>query len=110
LLLKIQHLENQPTKVVEVIKEVPVEKVVIQEKIVEVPIEVIKEIVIEKDNSTDKSKIEALQNTIGKLREDNIEKEKKITKLEQTIKEIQSIQNKQAVYLRGSNLDDKLYK
>ncbi len=107
-------METQPPMV----KEVPVDKVVIQEKIVEVtkeivkevPIEVVKEIVIEKENNIDKSKIEALQNTISKLREDNIEKEKKITKLEQTIKEIQSIQNKQAVYLRGSNLDDKLYK
>ena len=63
LLSKIQQLENQPPKVVEVIKEVPVDKVVIQEKIVEitkeVPIEVVKEVIIEKEvGGIDKSKMD----------------------------------------------------
>ena len=75
------------------------------EKIVEVVVE--KEIT---DNSL-KSKLDALQNTLAKVRQETLEKDKKIRELEQTIQEIQKFQdNKQAVYLKGSNLDDKLYK
>ena len=77
------------------------------------PIEKIVEVVIEKeitDNSL-KSKLDALQNTLAKVRQETLEKDKKIRELEQTIQEIQKFQdNKQAVYLKGSNLDDKLYK
>jgi hypothetical protein len=105
-------LENQPAKIVEVVKEVPVEKVVIQEKIVEVekPIEIIKEVVIEsKDDS--KTKLEALQQTVQKLKMDNIEKDKKIKEYEKTIQDIQKFQeDKKAMFMRGSNLDDNLYK
>ena len=71
------------------------------------------EVVVEKettDNSS-KSKLDALQNTLAKVRQETLEKDKKIKELEQTIQEIQNFQeNKQAVYLKGSNLDDKLYK
>ena len=71
------------------------------------------EVFIEKettDNLT-KSKLDALQNTLSKVRQETLEKDKKIKELEQTIQEIQKFQeNKQAVYLKGSNLDDKLYK
>jgi hypothetical protein len=71
------------------------------------------EVVVEKettDNSS-KSKLEALQNTLAKVRQETLEKDKKIKELEQTIQEIQKFQeNKQAVYLKGSNLDNKLYK
>ena len=77
------------------------------------PIEKIVEVVVEKeitDNSS-KSKLDALQNTLTKVRQETLEKDKKIRELEQTIQEIQKFQdNKQAVYLKGSNLDDKLYK
>lgn len=89
LLLKIQQLENKP------------------------PVEVIKEIVIEKESndSSLKPKMDALQNTLAKVRQETLDKDKKIKELEQTIKDIQKFQdNKQAVYLKGSNLDDKLYK
>jgi hypothetical protein len=71
------------------------------------------EVVVEKettDNSL-KSKLDALQNTLAKVRQETLEKDKKIKELEQTIQEIQKFQeNKQAVYLKGSNLDNKLYK
>ena len=71
------------------------------------------EVVVEKettDNSS-KSKLDALQNTLAKVRQETLEKDKKIKELEQTIQEIQKFQeNKQAVYLKGSNLDNKLYK
>ena len=71
------------------------------------------EVVVEKeimDNSL-KSKLDALQKTLAKARQETLEKDKKIKELEQTIQEIQKFQeNKQAVYLKGSNLDDKLYK
>jgi len=77
------------------------------------PVEKIVELVVEKeitDNSL-KSKLEALQNTLTKVRQETLEKDKKIKELELTIQEIQKFQeNKQAVYLKGSNLDDKLYK
>ena len=116
LLSKIQQLENLPPKVVEVIKEVPVDKVVVQEKIVEVikeiPVEVVKEIIIEKEGDSNlKPKLDALQNTVQKLKQDNIEKDKLIREYEKTIEEIQKFQNEtKAMYLKGSNLDDKLYK
>lgn len=113
LLSKIQQLENQPPKVVEVVKEVPVDKVVIQEKIVEitkeVPIEVIKEVIIEKEvGGVDKSKMEALQNTLMKIRQENIEKDKIIKQYEKTIQDIQNMGDRKAVYLKGSNLDNTL--
>ena len=77
------------------------------------PVEKIVEVVVEKeitDNSLN-SKLDALQNTLTKVRQETLEKDKKIRELEQTIQEIQKFQdNKQAVYLKGSNLDDKLYK
>lgn len=98
-LLKIQELESRKPEVVEVIKEVPVE--------------VIKEIVIEKE-STDiglKSKLDAIQNTVQKLKLDNIEKDKKIKEYEKTIEDIQKFQtDRKAAFLKGSNLDDTLYK
>ena len=116
LLLKIQQLENQEPKTIEVIKEVPVEKVVIEEKIVEVvkevPVEIVKEVITEKQTTGDlQPKLDALQNTVHKLKQDNIEKDKKIREYEQTIQDIQKFQEeKKAMFLRGSNLDDKLYK
>ena len=98
-LLKIQELESRKPEVIEVIKEVPVE--------------VIKEIIIEKE-STDiglKSKLEAIQNTVQKLKQDNIEKDKKIREYEKTIEDIQKFQtDRKAAFLKGSNLDDTLYK
>jgi hypothetical protein len=98
-LLKIQELESRKPEVVEVIKEVPVE--------------VIKEIIIEKE-STDiglKSKLDAIQNTVQKLKLDNIEKDNKIREYEKTIEDIQKFQtDRKAAFLKGSNLDDTLYK
>jgi hypothetical protein len=96
LLSKIQELETKGPEVKEIIRE----------------IEVIKEIVIEKEgDSSLKPKLEALQSTVQKLKQDNIEKDKKIREYEQTIQDIQKFQEeKKARFLRGSNLDDKLYK
>jgi hypothetical protein len=134
LLLKIQEMENifqnEMSKKEQELDEIrqeldkqldrpPVEKivevVVEKEKIVEVVVEKEKivEVVVEKeitDNSL-KPKLDALQNTLTKIRQETLDKDKKIKELEQTIQEIQKFQdNKQAVYLKGSNLDDKLYK
>jgi hypothetical protein len=114
LLLKIQQLENQPSKIVEVIKEVPVEKIVVEEKVVEVikevPVEIVREVIVEKEIGGDlQPKLDALQNTLQKIRLDNIEKDKKIKEYEKTIQEIQKFQeDKKAVYLSGSNLNKKL--
>jgi hypothetical protein len=74
---------------------------------------VIKEVVVEKettDNSL-KPKLDALQNTVQKLKQDNIDKDKKIKEYEKTIEDIQKFNDdKRAMFLKGSNLDDKLYK
>jgi hypothetical protein len=96
LLSKIEELETKGPEVKEIIRE----------------IEVIKEIVIEKESDSSlKPKLEALQSTVQKLKQDNIEKDKKIREYEQTIQDIQKFQEeKKAMFLRGSNLDDKLYK
>jgi hypothetical protein len=98
-LSKIQELESRKPEVIEVIKEVSVE--------------VIKEIIIEKE-STDiglKSKLDAIQNTVQKLKQDNIEKDNKIREYEKTIEDIQKFQtDRKAAFLKGSNLDDTLYK
>jgi DNA repair exonuclease SbcCD ATPase subunit len=77
------------------------------------PVEKIVEVVVEKEstNNSLKPKLDALQTTLAKVRQETLEKDKKIRELEQTIQEIQKFQdNKQAVYFKGSNLDDKLYK
>jgi len=89
-------------KIIEVIKEV--------EKIVEVPVEVIKEVIIEKEvGGVDKSKLEALQSTIQKIRSENLEKDRLIKEYEKTIQEIQEFKDgKRAVYLSGSNLNKTL--
>jgi hypothetical protein len=56
-----------------------------------------------------KPKLDALQTTLAKVRQETLEKDKKIRELEQTIQDIQRLQeNKQAVYLNGSNLSNKL--
>jgi len=89
-------------KIVEVIKEV--------EKIVEVPVEVIREVIIEKEvEGVDKSKLDALQATIQKIRSENLEKDRLIKEYEKTIQEIQEFKDgKRAVYLSGSNLNKTL--
>jgi hypothetical protein len=97
LLLKIQELENQPPKIIETIKEIIVEK------------EVIKEVIIEGNDSKLKPKLEALQNTVQKLKLDNIEKDRTIKEYEKTIQDIQKFnEGTKAMYLKGSNLDNKL--
>ena len=114
--VKVEYIEIPVEKIVEVIKEVqtpPTEVEVIKYVDREVIKEVIKEIPIttEKENNDGllKSKIEALQNTVQKIRQDNLDKDKKIMELEKTIEDIQKFQeNKQAVYLNGSNLTKKL--
>jgi hypothetical protein len=110
LLLKIQQLEEMPAKVVEVIKEIPVDRVVIQEKPVEVIVE--KEVIREVEKTVfDNSKSQMLQETLQKIRAEGIEKDKRIKELEKQIDDIKQMDiQRGAVYLRGSNLNDTLYK
>lgn len=108
---KILELENKPSEVkeipVEVIKEVVIEKEIPVEVIKEVIVE--KEVVIEKDIGNVKSKMESLQNTLLKLKEDNIRKEKELQENKKLIEELKKLtEDKKAVYLRGSDLN-KLY-
>ena len=114
LLLKIQELENNfQDKMSKKEQELDELRQELDKQLDRPHVEKIVEVVVEKeitDNSL-KSKLDALQNTLTKVRQETLEKDKKIRELEQTIQEIQKFQdNKQAVYLKGSNLDDKLYK
>ena len=110
LLLKIQQLEDTPPRIVEVIKEVPVDRVVIQEKPVEVIVE--REVIREVEKTVvDNSKSQMLQETLQKIRGEGIEKDKRIKELEKQIDDIKQMDlQRGAVYLRGSNLNDTLYK
>ena len=73
------------------------------------PIEIIKEVVIEKPS--DDTNAKKLQETLVKLRQNILDKDNKIVELEGKISELMGLQEeKKALYLRGSNLDDKLYK
>jgi hypothetical protein len=92
LLSRIEELENQPPKIVEVIKEV--EKVVEVEKIV---------------YTSDESKLQMLQTTLQTIRKELLDKNNRIKELEKIINEFNSfVQNKPALYHRGSNINDKL--
>lgn len=73
------------------------------------PVEIIKEVVIEKPS--DDTNAKKLQETLVKLRQNILDKDNKIVELEGKISELMGLQEeKKALYLRGSNLDDKLYK
>ena len=85
-------MENQPPKIVEVIKEV--EKVVEVEKIV---------------YTSDESKLQMLQTTLQTIRKELLDKNNRIKELEKIINEFNSfVQNKPALYHRGSNINEKL--
>ena len=116
LVAELERVRNRPPTTVEreVIKEVPVpyevvkEVEVIKEVTVEVPVEVVKEVLVEKQNSEDTQR---LQDTLAKIRQQNIDKDVKIKALEEEIATLKGLQQqKKAVYLKGSNLDDKLYR
>jgi histone H3/H4 len=75
------------------------------------PVEKIVEVVVEReipDNSL-KPKLDALQTTLSKVRQETLDKDEKIKELERTIQELKKTQeNRQAVYFQGSNLNNKL--
>lgn len=104
---KIFELENKPPE----IKEIPVEiiKEVIIEKIS--PVETIKEIIVEKHDETLKVKLDALQQTVMKLKQENIDKSDTISELKKKLEETKKYEEvKPAIYLQGSNLNNKLIK
>lgn len=132
----IKYIEIE--KPIEIIKEVEVIKEI--QVVKETPIEVIKyitddtktnELILElekikteklnlqeiidslKNNNNDRNdfKIQALQNTVQVLKQENIEKDKLIKELQKERLEIQKFnQEQKAGFLKSSNLDDKLYK
>jgi hypothetical protein len=107
---------------VEVIKEVPVEVIkevkveVIKEVPIEiskeVPIEVIREVIVESVNDCEKQKKQllSLQETIKNLRESFLDLTKKleICEAQKNVQHNQQL-NSGVVYLKDSNLDNKLY-
>lgn len=104
LLEELEYLRNLPPTVQQVI----VEKEIIKEIHIEnpVPLGV-------KENGGEKSseEIQRLQITLNKIRQQIIDKDIKIKQLEEEIKLFNSLLSQEkAVYLRGSNLDNKLYK
>jgi preprotein translocase subunit SecD len=75
------------------------------------PVEKIVEVVVEKEIMDDslKPKLDALQTTLSKVRQETLDKDEKIKELERTIQELKKTQeNRQVVYFRGSNLNNKL--
>ena len=104
-------------KIVEVIKEVPVEKVVEVIKEVHTPQNEVKvveyvdrEVIVEKVIGDD-TKQKMLEQTLHNVRVDILSKDKKIKELEDMISSFQKYQqNTGAAYLRGSNLDNTMFK
>jgi hypothetical protein len=93
--IKIKSLESRPPEIKEIIKEIPVE--------------IVKEVIVEKEDVTLKTKLESLQQTLMKLKEDNIKKDKEIEENKKLIEDFKRLtEDKKAVFLRGSNLN-KLY-
>lgn len=90
-------LEEKPKEViktVEVIKEVPVEKVVEKEVKVE-----------------NKEKLNKLQDTISKMRDELREKDEKILQIEKNLVELEKIKGPiKGVFMGSSNLNDNLYR
>ena len=107
-IIKEVFIEKKVEIPVEVVKEV----VKVEYVEVEKPVEKIVEVIVEKQVGGDlQPKLDALQNTVMKLKQDNIEKDRQIKEYEKTIQEIQKFQDeKRAMFLRGSNLEDNLYK
>jgi hypothetical protein len=106
-------------KIVNVVQEVPVEKIVYiydkkEEEVVtnldnicDKPEPVIIEKIIEVEKPNDKVKL--LQETLQKLRKELTEKNSRITELEEINKQLESIKVSQgAVYLKGSNINETL--
>jgi len=84
-----------------------IEKEVIKETRVEIPVEVIKEVIVEKKIVDDKSKM--LQETLQSLRKELNLKNEKIKQLEQSLKDLESLAtSKGAVFLKNSNLNENL--
>jgi len=109
LLLKIQQLESRPPEIIETIKEVPVDRIVIQEKIVEVPVDkiVIQEKIVEVDKPNDKSKL--LEVTLQNLRKELSLKNETIKDLENKNKQLESVNvDRGAVYMKGSNITQNI--
>jgi hypothetical protein len=98
LVNRINELENIPPEIIE--------------KEIHVPVEVIKEVYIEKPQNNDKlkGKMDLLQKTIQNLKNDNIDKDRIISEYEKTINEFKQNNNKPVVYLRNSNLEHRLKK
>jgi hypothetical protein len=107
---------------VEIIKEVEVIQYVDKEVIKEVPVEIIKEKIVNviqevpvpniekiRDEPKSNDKVLLLQETLQKLRKELTEKNSRITELEEINKQLESIKVSQgAVYLKGSNLNERM--
>lgn len=81
------------------------------EKIVEIPVEIIKyidrEVILETKESNTEEKVKKLETTLLNLKKELILKEKKIKQLEDMIKSGSETQMN-PTYLKGSNLKEKL--
>jgi len=99
-------------KIVEVIKEIPVYisgDTQIIEKVIEVPIEVIKEVEVIKEIEKPNEKMVMLQETLMKLRREMGDKDKTITELNNKIEQLEKlVSNTGAVYMKGSNISQNL--
>jgi hypothetical protein len=120
----IKEVEKEVINTVYVEKEVPIEKIVevikeipiyisgdtqIIEKIIEIPIEVIKEVEVVKEIDKPNEKMGMLQETLMKLRREMGDKDKTITELNNKIEQLEKlVSNTGAIYMKGSNLSQNL--
>ena len=106
LLLKIQQLGTEMSNKDESLDEL---RRNLDEVLDKPPVEIIKEVEVVKEVTTDNSKQKMLESTLQNLRKELSQKNQTIDELVQKNKLLESqLNNKNAVYLKGSNLNERI--
>ena len=106
LLLKIQQLGTEMSNKDESLDEL---RRNLDEVLDKPPVEIIKEVEVVKEVTTDNSKQKMLESTLQNLRKELSQKNQTIDELIQKNKLLESqLNNKNAVYLKGSNLNERI--
>lgn len=116
--------DNRIVKEIEIIKEVPVEvvkEIIVEKEVIrEVPVEKIvskieyiydkneDDVVTNLDNICDENKVKMLETTLQKLRNELKFKNEKINELENKLKNIETNNQIGVVYMKGSNITQNL--
>jgi hypothetical protein len=116
--------DNRIVKEIEIIKEIPVEvvkEIIVEKEVIrEVPVEKIvskieyiydkneDDVVTNLDNICDENKVKMLETTLQKLRNELKFKNEKINELENKLKNIETNNQIGVVYMKGSNITQNL--